>query len=186
MIKSLNEIEQELVDNDFKVISKDSVNSLAWHLQNDKNPSEAIYLTADAGLKQLSSLLAKHLDHENEYVRERAVGCLIGRLFCAEYAEKALDMAMNDPESNVRTLSISSLGAVIEKSDKQLQKKIGRFLLGIINGLEAEKYDELDRESAYSSIINALEYPPSEWPEVGSNPIPDPKIIEEFKKKFGV
>lgn len=133
-MKSLDNIWQEYLDD---TLDKQILKDFIWHIENDpEHQGEAIVMATDMLvedpkneiLKELIPYLAKQLDHEDEYVREVVVGCVVGRMKLPEYAEKALNMAKNDPYDNVRCLAASSLGAVIDKVDCVLCKQIAIYL----------------------------------------------------------
>jgi len=132
-------------------------------------------------------LITKFLDHEDDFVREVAVGCVVGRLELAEYAEKAFNMAKNDQYDNVRDLAVSSLGAVINKVNPALRKQIANYLYEIVIN---DSYDNLHRQCAYESILKAMDVPMQVWPQLQRNPdmseIIDKILLEEFKQKYNI
>lgn len=178
-IKSVREISDEFLDN--RNFSPQLLKDLAWHIENDYDPKEAIYLVADAHLLYLSPRVAKHLDHEDDFVRQVTIGCLISRLKRAEYAEKVLDMALNDPESGPRALATSNLGAVINNVDLALQKRIAAYLYDVMTN---DSYDKIEKGFASRSILDAMNINTFEWNEGLYKERPN--IVEEFRKKFGI
>jgi hypothetical protein len=179
MIKTVEKIKDEFYDNGR--LSKQSMQDLAWHLENDKLPHSAISLVTDARIMELAPLMAKHLDHEDDFIRERTVGCVVGRMRMAEYAEKALQMAIDDPEEGPRALAISSLGAVINKVDSLLKKRIAGHICEVFVD---SKYDEIDRDCAFQSILTALEVPIDTWHKLKD--YEREHYIREFKTKYDI
>lgn len=182
-IKSVEDIRDEFFDND--KLSPRSLHDLKWHLENDPAPHKAIMLITDAEIKELIPLIGKYLDHEDDFVREVAVGCVLGRLGLVEYAEKGFKMALKDPYDNVRDLAIFNIGEVLNKiEDKNLQRKIADYLYRKLFSLKQRKSF---KGAAYQSILTAMEVPIPEQPGVRDleNEI-DFDLVEEFKKKYGV
>ena len=159
-MKNLDNFWQEYLND---TLDKQVLKDFIWHIENDDS-SEAVVMATDMLveepnnkiLKALIPCLAKQLDHEDEYIRELAVGSVIGRIKLPEYAEKALSMAKNDPYDNVRGLAASSLGAVIDKVDYVLQKQIAVYLYGSITNVI---YDDWHKQCAYDSILEAMKIP---------------------------
>ncbi|WP_010299830.1 hypothetical protein [Candidatus Odyssella thessalonicensis] len=185
MVKNINTIKDELIEKGR--LSPQSIQDLKWHLQNDLRPHMAIILATDAHLKELGPLIATKLDDEDDFIREVAVGCLIGRLFLTEYAPKALELAKEDPYENVRGLAISNLGAVIDAVDKELKKEISSYIYEIISN---SLYNDFLKECAYHSIVVAMEVPVDKWPKVKKDgdihKLMDKEILEAFKKKYSI
>jgi len=90
-MKNLDDIWQEYINQDF--LSSHTLKGLVWHIEYDAYPVEAITMATDMGLKQLGPYISKHLDHEDNYVRELSIGCLLDTLQLPEYAEKGFTMA---------------------------------------------------------------------------------------------
>lgn len=185
MVKSIDTIREELIEKG--CLCAQSVQDLKWHLENDLSPHMPIILATDAGLRVLGPFIAKHLEHKDNFIRERAVACLIGRLFLSEYAPKALKLAKEDPYENVRGLAIANLGAVIDDVDKKLKREIAEYIYEVVT---SSSYDNLFRSSAYHSIIVAMEVPPKEWPRLQLDPdmekLVDRDLLEAFRKKYGI
>jgi hypothetical protein len=184
-LKTIDEIQDEFDENER--LSLSTIKDLRWYLENDPRPHRPIIIATDAGLTSLAPIIAKHLDHEDDFIREKAVGCLIGRLFQAQYAEKGLHMAKEDKYSNVRILAVSSLGAVIDDVDKNLRQEIADYLYYV---LITPTYSKLYRQSAYDSILDAIRVPITEWPEVVVEPnieeLVDKELLAKFCKKYNV
>ena len=179
-MKNVIDIRDEFFDNGNK-ISAQSMQDLIWHIENDPLPDDAITFVTDAGLLELVHLVAKHLNHEDGFVRELTVGCLVRRLHLPEYAEIALIMAQNDPEGGPRTIAISSLGAVINKIENSLKKRIAEYLYRV---LVSDEYDNLDKRCAFNSILEAMGVPISEQITTSYDPSYD--LVIQFKIKYGV
>lgn len=180
-IKSVEDIRDEFYDSDR--LSSCSLHDLRWHLENDLAPHKAIMLITDARIKELIPLIGKYLDHEDDFVREVAVNCVLGRLRLAEYAKKGFKMAQEDPEENVKDLAIFSIGAVLNAiKDKSLQHEIASYLYQRLID-----QDESFKGAAYKSVLTAMEVPIPEQPGVRDleNEI-DLDLVEKFKKKYGV
>ena len=172
-----------------------TLNDLIWHIENDAKPEDAIVMAIDMiveesnnmTLKKLIPYLAKQLDHEDDFVREVTVGCIVGRIKLPEYAEKALVMAKNDPYKNVRGLAASSLGAVINKVNFVLSKQIAVYLYDVITD---DIYSDLHKQSTYSAILEAMEVPVNTWPPIKTNPdiqkMIDKNLLEKFKIKYNI
>ena len=186
-IKTIDEIEDEFYENE--CLSLSSINDLRWHLQHNPDPHMAIIIATDARLTSLAPLIAEHLESDDSFIRERTVGCLIGRLFQAQYAAKGLKMAKEDSNGGVRSLAISSLGAVIDDVDKKLRQEIADFLYYVLSVVDP-KYDNLDKQSAYRSVLDALFIPITEWPESQLEPnieeLVDKELLAKFCKKYNV
>jgi hypothetical protein len=184
MVKSINEIKDELLDNDYQLSNK-TTKDLAWHLKNDENPRMAVVLATDAKLKELRPLIAKHLDHENGFVREVTIGCVLEGLELVEYAEKGFEMAQHD-EDRVRNLALFTLGSIMDKIPFSLSKKIAQYLLEVFNN---KQEDKTLRDSSYFSILKAMRVPWEKRPRVsrGVNPEEiDPSILEAFCQKYQI
>lgn len=184
MVKTIDDIQDELLDNDYR-LSPETIKDLAWHLENDDDPHMAIVLATDAKLKQLSSLIVKHLDHEDWFIRERTIGCILDRLKLAEYAEKGLVMAQHDEDESVRNMAVFSLGPVMNKVPFVLAQKIASHILEVFQHHECK----VDRDSAYFSILKAMEVPWQKQPSVAKGVKPeeiDQSILESFCKKYQV
>ena len=179
-MKNVVDIRDEFFDNDNK-ISAQSMKDLIWHIENDPRPTRAISLVTDARLMELVPLIAKHLDPEDDFVRELTVGCLVGGLKLAEYAEKALNMAQEDPDSGPRVLATSSLGSVINKVDSILQQRIAMHLYGVIINPE---YDEIDKRCAFDSILEAMDISVIQRRAIGYDENHD--LVKQFKAKYGI
>jgi HEAT repeat protein len=190
-MKSLDNIWQEYLDD---TLDKQVLKDFIWHIENDDS-SEAVIMATDMLveepnneiLKELIPYLAKQLDHEDEYVREIAVGCVVRRMELTEYAKKALNMAKNDPYDNVRCLAAASLGAVIDKVDFVLRKQIAIYLYDSITN---HIYDDLHKQCTYASILEAMNVPINMWPAVKLNPdiskMVDKNLLESFRKKYNI
>ena len=179
-MKTVLELRDEYCDNGF--LSKKSMQEVAWHLENDKDPDRAISLTADAHIIQLAPMMAKHLHHKENYVRELTIGCLLGRLRLPEYAEAGLKMAKED-ERGARYLALFCLGKVINDVDKTLQKKIVTYLLEVVNGQVYD--DDFVQGSAYNSIMDAMNVPKSKRPKSSLlSRIVDWNLVKAFEEKF--
>lgn len=191
-MKRLDDIWQEYINHE--TLSPQTLNDLIWHIEND-DTSETVVMVTDMLVKEYSAMLikklvpyiAKQLDHEDEYVRELAVSSLVRRLKLPEYAEKALNMVKNDPDEGVRDRAVGSLGAVINKIDFNLRQQIAIYLHDVI---VSHAYDDLHKQSAYDSILEAMEVPVNLWPAKKLNPdIPtmvDKNILEKFKQKYNI
>jgi hypothetical protein len=179
MIKSVKVIRDEYFDND--KLSVQSIKDLKWHIENDAQPDAAISLVTDARLMDLVPLIAKHLDHEDDYVREFTVGCVLGRMQLEQYAERALQMAQEDPEENVCSLATSSLGAVIDKVNPELKKQMAKHIYKWI--IEPE-YSYIEKSCAFQSILKAMEVPTPVRITIPYDP--DNQLIQKFKEKYGI
>ena len=189
-VKSLDEIWQDYLDHDHLPIQ--TRKDLKWWLTQSDDPAGAILMITDMDLsisdiKEFIPLMAAHLENKDDYIREVTVGCLVGRLFQHQYAGKALDMAKNDQYSNVRSLAISSLGAIIDKVDKKLQKEIANYIYKVLTNID---YDSLFKECAYHSVVVAMYVPPLEWPRLKLEPdiekMINKELLARFCEKYGI
>mgnify|MGYP003453338563 FL=1 len=154
-MKTLDDIFDEYCDQDLLI--PQTLKELIWHLEHDADPARSISRTTDMGLKKLAPCIAKHLDHEDDYVRELSVGCLLGRLKLPEYAEIGFKMAQEDPDSGPRSLAIFRIGEVLnEIKEKNLQHQIAFYLYQILMGVK-EKGSSSKKGSAYNSILAPME-----------------------------
>lgn len=162
-------------------ISQESRKELIWRIENDSDPTTAISLITDAHLLEFAPLIDRFLDHDDWYVRELTVSCLVGRLKLGKYAERALQMAKKDPDSGPRILATSSLGAVINQTEPDLQLKIADYLYRIIMN---HKYDPHMKRCAFDSILEAMGL---SIVDILSIPYdPDHELVKKFKEKYGV
>ena len=180
MIKSVKDIRDEYFDNNNK-LSSQSIKDLMWHIENDPLPDRAISLVIDARLMDLVSLIAKHLDHEDDLVREFTVSGLVGRLGLVKYADRALQMAQQDPDSGPRSLATSSLGTVINKTDPVLKKKIAIYLYNVIKNAE---YKKSLKRCAFDSILEAMDISIPQQITIPYDENHD--LVKQFKIKYGV
>ena len=179
MIKSVKDIRDEFFDEG--KLSAQSIKDLIWHIENDPLPDRSISLVTDARLMELVPLIAKHLDHEDDYVRELTVGSIVGILKLAEYAEKAFNMAQTDPDSGPRSLATSSLGAVINKVNPNLKKHIAKYLYDVIIN---PKYKSSHKNCAFNSILKAMDVP---VPQRIATPYDENhNLVKQFKINFGI
>lgn len=191
-MKNLDNIWQEYLNN---TLNKQVLKDLIWYIENNDKPEEAIVMATDMLveepnnkiLMELKPCLVKQLDNEDDFIRELAIGCVVGRMKLAEYAEKALNMAKNDPYDNVRGLAASNLGTVIDKVDYVLQKQIAVYLYDSITNVI---YDDLHKQSTYRSILKAMEVPVNMWPPLKLNPdipkIVDKTLLKKFREKYNI
>ena len=184
-MKNLDDIWQEYIDQD--CLSPHTLKELAWHIEYDPDPVDAITMATDMGLKQLAPCIAKHLDHDDDYVRELSVGCLLGRLKLPEYAEQGFKMAQEDPDSGVKGLAIFNIGEILnEIRDKNLRYKIALYLYQVLIGIK-EQESSLKKGSSYQSILAAMGIPNLERPRVRDlGKDIDFDLVERFKKKYGI
>ena len=202
-LKKLHEIWDEYLEH--ATLSAESKRDLIWHLQNDEKPIPAIILTTDMKLKEMVTYIAPYLTHEKSMVREITVSHLVGRLCQVQYAEKAFQMVTEDSDSGVRTLALSSLGYVLDDMEKDLQTRIVKFILDLIEHpkeVEEFVYDpeteeceypkreqEGMRRTAYNSMIKALGVWYTDRPSARQQlqkPLEQDEYIQAFKKKYGV
>ena len=191
-MKSLDDIWEEYINTE--VLTPETIKDLMWHLQNDQE-SETYTMIIDMLVREIGDLLsqtfvpylAKNLDSDDPYERERAVKSLVGRLRLAKYAEKALDMAKNDTEPNVRALAAASLGAVLDNVDPILRKKMAIY---IYDAVTEDMYSDLHKEDAYQSVLEAMRVPINKWPPIEWNTdaeeIIDKSLVKKFRKKYSV
>ena len=191
-MKSLDDIWEEYINTE--VLTPETIKDLMWHLQNDQE-SETYTMIIDMLVREIGDLLsqtfvpylAKNLDSDDPYERERPVKSLVGRLRLAKYAEKALDMAKNDTEPNVRALAAASLGAVLDNVDPILRKKMAIY---IYDAVTEDMYSDLHKEDAYQSVLEAMRVPINEWPSIELNTdvkkIVDKSLVKKFRKKYNV
>lgn len=178
-MKNVNDIRDEFFDNG--KLSAESIKDLIWHIENDLLPDRSISLVSDARLMELVPLIAKHLDHEDDFVRQLTVGCVVGRLELSEYAEIALNMAQADPDSGPRSLATSSLGAVINKVTAVLKKQIAYYLYNVMINPE---YQAALKKCAFDSILEAMDIPA---PQRFTMPYDEHyDLVQQFKIKYGV
>lgn len=185
-MKTLDDIWDEYCDQGF--LGPQTLKELTWHLEHDADPARAISRTTDMGLKQLAPYIAKHLNHEDDYVRELSISCLLGRLELPEYAEIGFKMAQDDPDSGPRGLAIFTIGAVLNKiKDKKFQYKIAAHLHEKLTDSLPIDSPESDKGAAYHSILAAMEIPIPERPGVRDLAIRiDFDLVEKFKEKYGI
>lgn len=162
-------------------ISPESRKELIWHIDNDPDPTIVVGLITDAYLLEFVPLIDKYLNHENDYVRQLTVGCLVGRLKLGKYAERALQMAKKDPYSGPRIIATSSLGAVINQTEPDLKLKIADYLYRIIVN---HKYDKQMKECAFNSILEAMGLTILEYMKIRYDE--NHELVKKFKEKYGV
>jgi len=177
MIKNVKDIRDEYFDEG--KLSAQSIKDLVWYIENDPSPHSSISLVTDACLMELVPLIAKHLDHEDDFIREITVGCVVGRLKLADYAERALNMAQEDPEDGPRGLATCSLGAVINMVNPLLKKRIAVYLYDVIISPD---YDDLDKRSAFDSILEAMDIPVPKRITISYDEAHD--LVKQFKIKY--
>lgn len=188
-LKSVKKIRDEWCDSENGSISSESLEHLKKHIEGkDENElRRAISLVTDARLMQFVPLIAKHLDHEDGFIREFTVGCLLGRFFQSQYAARGLQMAKEDPREGARDLAISSLGAIINDVAPKLMQEIADYIYHVITSPD---YDMLDKQSAYRSVLKAMYITPMEWPRLKLEPnieeLVDKNLLREFCKKYNV
>lgn len=179
-MKNVVDIRDEFFDNGNR-ISTQSMKDLIWHIENDPSPDLAILLVTDAHFMELAPLIARHLDHEDDFIRELTVGCVVGRLQLVEYAEKALNMAQEDPDSGPRVLATSSLGCVLNKVDPILKKRIAIYLYDVIINPE---YDDTYKRCTFDSILDAMDIPVPQQLTIRYDENHD--LVKQFKAKYDV
>jgi hypothetical protein len=187
-LKRVSNIRDEYFDNN-ETLSPQSLDELRQHLES-KDEDElcrAISLVTDARLMQFVPLMAKHLNHEDSYVRESLIGKLLGILKLSEYAEIGLKMAKEDPKSGPRALAVSNLGAIINKVDKKLQKEIAEHIYHVVIDTT---YSKVTRKLAYKSAIKAMGNPPNITHKLElhymTGEILEKELLTQFCKKYGV
>lgn len=77
-MKNVKYIRDEFFDNG--KLAAQSMQDMIWHIENDPLPDRSISLVTDACFMELVPLIAKHLDHEDDFVRELTVGSIVGGL----------------------------------------------------------------------------------------------------------
>lgn len=192
-MKSLNDIWQEYINQN--ALSTQTLKDLIWYIEND-DTSETVVMVTDILvkesdgmlLKKLAPYIAKQLEHEDEYVKELAINSLVGRLKLPEYAEKILNIAQNNVSyGNAQGSAAASLGAVINKVDYNLRKKIAVYLYDVMTN---DGYDNLHKQSTYCAILEAMEIPIDLWPPIQRNPdiytMIDKNLLEKFKRKYDI
>lgn len=182
-MKSLDDIWDEYVKND--CISSQTLKDLAWHIEHDETPVPAFVMATDMNAQKLSDVIAAHLNNEDNFVREVAVSCLIGRLRRSEYAERAFQMAKEDT-GGAQALAISCIGAVLGQTRDPLRTNIAQYLIDL---LYDEQEDELTRKFAYYAINDGLGIPIEEVPsfrKFSFKENADKDLVERFKKVYGV
>jgi hypothetical protein len=179
MIKTIEEIDDEFCNE--RKLSKQSIKDLAWHVENDQEPGLAIALVADTYTMELIPSIAKHLDSKDSFVREITVGCILGQLHVAEYAARALNMALDDSKSGPRALATSNLGSVLNRVTPNLKKKIADYLYEVVTN-PRHKYHDRYKEYAYQSISQAMGIPVTQWHAVEETKILD--WIRNFRIKY--
>ena len=192
-MKNLNDIWQEYINHN--TLSTQTLNDLIWYIEND-DTSETVVMVTDILVKECGGILtkklvpyiAKQLEHEDEYVKELAINSLVGRLKLPEYAEKTLNIAQNNVSyGNAQGSAAASLGAVINKVDYNLRKKIAIYLYDVMAN---DSYDNLHKQSAYCSVLEAMEIPINLWPPIQRNfeiqNLVDKNLLEKFKVKYNI
>lgn len=184
MTKNVKDIRDEFFDEG--KLSAQSIKDLIWHIENDQSPDRAISLVTDAyltngSLGNLIPMIAKHLDNEDDFIRELTVGCIVGRIKLPDYAEKAFNMAKEDPDSGTRILATSSLGAILNKVNLALQKQISTYLYEVFSSSE---YENLHKQCAFDSILEAMGMPISQI--VVTTYDANHYLVNKFKLKYGV
>tara|TARA_R110002124_G_scaffold267198_2_gene434346 strand:- start:414 stop:965 length:552 start_codon:yes stop_codon:yes gene_type:complete len=183
-MKKLDDIWDEYINDKVKV---ESLKDLAWHIENDPDPLDAITMAADMRLKELGPSIARQLDNEDDYIREVAISSLLGRLCLADYAKKGLDTAINDPYESVRDIALFNLGEVINQvDDKELRYRIAAYIYQVL--IDTENL-EFYKGAAYNSMlaslgINILDRPRVE--DLDNNIDLDFTLIEQFKNKYNL
>jgi hypothetical protein len=183
-MKDVKDIRDEFFDEG--KLSTQSIKDLIWHIENDPSPDRSISLVTDAyltdgSLVELIPLIAKHLNNDDDFIREITVSCVVSRIGLPEYAETALQMAKEDQDDGPRSLATSSLGTVINKVDPILKKQIACYLYDVI--LSNEYKNSLKR-GAFDSILKAMDVPA---PQRIATPYDEKhELIELFKIKYGI
>lgn len=168
-----------------KGLTQKEIKDLRWHLDHDQDPHNAISLTAEMGLKELGSVLAKYLHHEQWFIRQLTLSCLLDKLELPEYAESGLEMVQYDAEENVRTFALFTLGGILNKVSFSLAKKIAQYLWDAFN----QDACKVKRGSAYFSILKALDIPCEKRPRVArglKESDINPTLLAEFCKKYQI
>ena len=168
------------------VFGQQELQYLSWHIENNKDPRSAMSMATDIGLKQVGSIIAKHLDHPDWSIREFTLGCLLKRLKISEYAEEAFRMATSDIDEGVKSTAISCLGSILDNLDKSLQQKIGSYIYSVIINKE---YDTWYRRGAYDAVTSAMEVPIPQRRYLGINNFDyqvDYDFLKDFCKKYQV
>lgn len=187
-LKSVKKIRDEYWDNNQK-LSKESLEMLKKYLEGN-DPDElalAIDLATDLELYSFAPLIAKHLTDESSFVREIAIGQLLGILKLPEYAEIGLKMAQEDESSGVRCLATKGLGHVLDKTDNEVKKVILSYMYDVMT---KDIYDADTKQDVYRAMTIALNIPWEKRPSLVENPdlrkIVKPEIVQKFKEKYGL
>ena len=188
-LKRVAKIRDEYFDNN-ETLSQESLDELRQHLEgkDEDELCRAISLVTDARLVQFVPLMAKHLNHEDSYVRESLIGKLLGRLKLAEYAEVGLKMAQEDEDSGVRCLAATNLGHVLDLLDSQLKKKIASYMYDVMT---QDNYEERTKQNIYQSVMIAVDIPCEERPSIvlgkpDLQKMVNPDVVQKFKQKYGL
>ncbi|MGI4850865.1 MAG: hypothetical protein ACRYGR_02885 [Janthinobacterium lividum] len=187
-LKSVKKIRDEWCDSETGQISKESLEDLKKHLEGEDEDKlcRAISLVTDARLMQFVPLMAKHLDHEDDYIRELLIGDLLTILKLPEYAKVGLKMAQDDEDSGVRCLAVKGLGFIIDKADDQIKKEIFCYFCNVI---DQDIYDVDTKQDVYRAMTIALDIPRDQRPVLVENPdltkFIKPEIVQQFKEKYG-
>lgn len=70
-MKNLDDIWNEYIN--YNSLSPNSLKELTWHMEYDLDPLEAIRIATDMGLKELVPFIAKQLEHEDDYIRDKKI-----------------------------------------------------------------------------------------------------------------
>jgi hypothetical protein len=188
-MKTLDEIWQDF-DKKGGILTLESIEDLKWHIENDRSLYEPIAAARDMMIEtgerehleqEIVPTIAKHLDHEDEYIRAIAVGTVIGICKDASYGEKALVLARFDPDECVRAIATSSLGWVMNKVDQNLAHKMAVHLYTIMTSQNKEKYGNSDKDAARDSVRIAMEVYYPEWETVDFQ-----EVWGKFLKKYNL
>ena len=186
-LKSIKKIRDEWCDSKDGKISHKSLEDLKHHLEgkNENELCRAISLVTDARLIQFVPLMAKHLNHEDDYVRESLIGKLLTIFKLSEYAEIGLKMAQEDKDEGVRCLATIGLGNIIDKVNNQTKQKISFYFSHVI---DEDIYDVDTKQDVYIAMTIALNIPRNQRPDVVENPdlkkLVNLEIVKQFKQKF--
>ena len=166
-------------------LDKDTIQDLMYHILYDKEPVPAVILAAYCGATELANDIASICKHEDEYVREEVMACLLGYMRLSDYALLAVERYEKEDDFGVKARILFNLGYVINDiKDYKLKKRVAEIILEGLDKRDEETGYEY-RTEAYHSIVTALNIPIEEQPNFIENIRRDNinnEILEEFKK----
>ena len=129
------------------------------------DPFAAITVAADIGCVEVAGIIAKGLSSTDAMVRWNAAATLFTRFRAQRYINECLELAKNELDEVVRSVSLVGLGEFLPlTSDKSYRHAAARELLRVLD--DQSEYPEI-RCAAYEGILAGLGIAPSVRPPAG-------------------